>query len=118
MQVRRLLAMVAAIAWIASLCFGGYRYVQFLALPLLVVSFGTISTPLLSWARTHGDFSYGIYLWGFFVQQTLMALFHFTLPELMATSIVVTYGCGALSWHLVEKRALRLKLRLQPSPLG
>ena len=117
-RVRRLLAMVAASAWVASLCFGGYSYVQFLALPVLVISFGTLSTPLLSWARTYGDFSYGIYLWGFFVQQTLMALFHFTLLELMVASIVITYGCGALSWHLVEKQALRLKLRLQPSLLG
>ncbi len=114
-KIRRLLAVVAAGGWVASLYFGGYNGVQFLALPVLVISFGSLSTPLLSWVRTYGDFSYGIYLWGFFVQQMLMALFHLPVLELMGASIIITYGCGALSWHLVEKQALRLKLRLQPS---
>ena len=117
-KTRQLLAAVAAGAWLASICLGGYNYVQFLALPVLIISFGTLNTPLLSWVRLYGDFSYGIYLWGFFVQQVLMHLFRLSLLELMLASIVVTYACGALSWHLIEKQALRLKLRLKPQPLG
>lgn len=115
-RIRRLLALVATVAWVTSLLIGGYSYAQFIILPVLVISFGTLNTPILSWVRNYGDFSYGIYLYGFFVQQTLMALFHLSLLELMTASIVVAYCCGALSWYLIEKQALRFKLRLQPSP--
>jgi peptidoglycan/LPS O-acetylase OafA/YrhL len=69
-----------------------------------------LSNPILSMVKKYGDFSYGIYLWGFLVQQTLMHLLHLNLMSLMLSSIVLTYVCGAISWHLVEKQALRLKL--------
>jgi peptidoglycan/LPS O-acetylase OafA/YrhL len=100
---------------IISLYLGGYVLVQFLALPILVIAFGTLNSPKLSFARKFGDFSYGIYLWGFVVQQTLVHLFHLNQMQLMLTSIPLTYVCGALSWHLIEKHALRLKMR--PLPL-
>ena len=57
------------------------------------------------------DYSYGIYLFGFPVQQTLI---HF-LPGIrnywlfFLMSVVPTVILAALSWHFVEKPALRLK---------
>lgn len=59
-----------------------------------------------------GDYSYGLYLYGMPVQQTLMALFgpmplwvHFPL------SVVATGACAAVSWHWIERPALALKSR-------
>ena len=58
-----------------------------------------------------GDWSYGLYLYAFPVQQTLA---HFRLHEysfvlyVLCTS-VLTFGLAALSWHGVEKHALRWK---------
>lgn len=69
------------------------------------------------------DYSYGIFLYGFVLQQVLMSLLPWArvwwinLPlSIMAGTIV-----AAVSWHFVEKPALRLKrfipekLRIRPS---
>jgi peptidoglycan/LPS O-acetylase OafA/YrhL len=117
-STRQRLAILSALLLVASFYFGGYQYLQFLLLPVVVIAFGMLNTSFLGWARKFGDFSYGIYLWGFLVQQSLMHLFHLSLLQLMAISIPVTYLCGALSWHLIEKRALRFKKRRQPESVS
>lgn len=58
-----------------------------------------------------GDWSYGAYLYGFPVQQVLA---HFKLHETsfvgyVLASTVITFALAGLSWHLVEKQALRWK---------
>ncbi|MES2951159.1 MAG: acyltransferase [Pseudomonadota bacterium] len=58
-----------------------------------------------------GDWSYGAYLYGFPVQQVLA---HFKLHEVsfvayVLASTVVTFALAGLSWHVVEKQALRWK---------
>lgn len=58
-----------------------------------------------------GDWSYGAYLYGFPVQQVLA---HYRLHEAsfagyVLASTVITFALAGLSWHLVEKQALRWK---------
>jgi peptidoglycan/LPS O-acetylase OafA/YrhL len=78
---------------------------------------------LVAGGRTYGpftrltgktDLSYGIYIYGWPVQQTLVTLF----PEmggagLIALSFVIVPLFAFASWHLVEWPALRLK-RIDP----
>lgn len=62
------------------------------------------------------DYSYGIFLYGFPVQQTLAHLMRGTdsfLPY-FGLSVVLTLILAALSWHFVEKPALALRKRLRP----
>ena len=62
----------------------------------------------VTWLHRH-DYSYGVYLYGFPVQQSLIA---FGIDEpllLFATCVPVTVGLAALSWHLVERPALNQK---------
>lgn len=68
---------------------------------------------LLSLTR-HGDYSYGIYLYAFPVQQCIMLLFGTSISwwEFLLYSAVLTLLLGILSWHLVEKRALGMKPKL------
>jgi peptidoglycan/LPS O-acetylase OafA/YrhL len=56
----------------------------------------------------YGDFSYGIYLYAFPIQQILVALFpgRFTPWTLFAAAATLSVIAGAMSWHLVEKRFL------------
>ena len=62
---------------------------------------------------SRGDFSYGMYIYAFPVQQSVTALFGGTMPPLLNIFIAfpVTFALAFLSWHLVEKRALRLKAK-------
>jgi peptidoglycan/LPS O-acetylase OafA/YrhL len=58
------------------------------------------------------DLSYGIYLYGWPVQQTVQAVYPMQWLAMLAPVFVVTVILALLSWHLVEKPALRLKGRL------
>jgi len=99
----------AALAWL------GYGYAAFyVVLPLLVIWFGTASTPVVRRFGRFGDFSYGIYIYAFMTQQLLLSItgtHHPFWPGLLA-SAVGALVFAILSWHLVERPALSLKRRL------
>jgi peptidoglycan/LPS O-acetylase OafA/YrhL len=74
----------------------------------LVVALGSRPSRVAEFVRRGGDPSYGMYLWGFPIQQSVIAVFG-TLPILSSIGIVLplTVAFGYLSWHLIEKRAIR-----------
>ncbi|POX45314.1 acyltransferase [Streptomyces sp. Ru71] len=57
------------------------------------------------------DYSYGIYIYGFPVQQTLALLgcTRWGLAAYLALTLALTLLLAVASWHLVERPALRLK---------
>lgn len=65
---------------------------------------------LENWAR-YGDFSYGIYVFAFPIQQLILMKFGPKMSPLilfaLATPLVVI--AGAISWHLIERRFLKMK---------
>jgi peptidoglycan/LPS O-acetylase OafA/YrhL len=63
-----------------------------------------------TWLHRH-DYSYGTYLYGFPVQQSLIALGASDPWLLFGSAAIVTLGCAALSWHLIERPCLDLKPR-------
>lgn len=62
-----------------------------------------------SWAG--GDYSYGLYLYGYPVQQMLaeFQVHHLGFAPYLAASISISFLLAVASWHLCEKRALALK---------
>ncbi|MGY4625736.1 acyltransferase family protein [Bradyrhizobium sp. USDA 4486] len=71
--------------------------------------------PRRSWIVSSGDYSYGMYLYGFVIQQCVAAfdpsVQHWHLNVLI--SLPIAFGVAIASWHLVEKHALRLRDRLE-----
>ena len=88
-----------------------------LVVPYALVALGTRSTPVLRRFGRFGDVSYGTYLWGFVVQQTVNVVCGI-LPLWLDLLVVVplTLGIAWISWHVVEKRALALKPGAKSSP--
>jgi len=71
---------------------------------------------MLKFPRTRliesGDYSYGIYLYGFPIQQTLVHLFPIFRewwPLLFLVGAPLTFAFAAVSWHFIEKPTLSLK---------
>ncbi|KXX70416.1 acyltransferase family protein [Flammeovirga sp. SJP92] len=57
-----------------------------------------------------GDYSYGIFLYGFFVLQMLVAIFpSITVFNLALLSIALSFVFVYFSWHIFEEKALGLK---------
>lgn len=82
-----------------------------LALPTVAVFVGTRAWPVLRRAGRFGDLSYGLYLWAWPVQQVVASQLGAAAGywRLLFTSLLIVTPMAALSWHLVEKRALRAK---------
>jgi len=82
-----------------------------LLVPTLAVVVGTRAWPVLSRAGRFGDFSYGIYLWGWPIQQVVASTLgpQAGVWRLAAVSFPLVGLFAVLCWHLIEKWALRLK---------
>jgi len=80
-----------------------------------VVVFGTASYPGIRRAARFGDFSYGLYLYAFPIQQIIGQISAGRLsPEAMLIiTLPVTLLLAVISWHFVEQPALRIKHVIQ-----
>lgn len=92
----------------------GYMHILIWAgsLPIAVLILGLATTTriTLGSAAKFGDFSYGTYLYGWPIEQVIRATFGTISPWLLtAIAVPLAIAAGALSWHLVEKHALRVK---------
>ncbi|MBZ9794740.1 hypothetical protein LB556_03560 [Mesorhizobium sp. ES1-4] len=87
--------------------------VKLLLIP--VVAYATVYIGLSPIPRIpiydRGDYSYGIYLYGYPFQQALVSLFpRLTSPWLhFGISLVLVTGVAMLSWHFIEKPTLGLR---------
>ncbi|WP_240975758.1 acyltransferase family protein [Paraburkholderia aromaticivorans] len=94
-----------------------YEIGLYLVLPYAILSASLCKPALLRSAGRFGDFSYGVYIYGFPIQQTVSFYFHTQGQPFLnfGLSVVPTLALAALSWHFVEKPFLTLKPRRQPS---
>jgi peptidoglycan/LPS O-acetylase OafA/YrhL len=85
--------------------------IAFLALPYLVISFAHLKSGISDRITRIGDFSYGIYLYAFPVQQTTIMLFEGQISPMhvFLISFPITVFLAFVSWHFIEKPALKLK---------
>jgi peptidoglycan/LPS O-acetylase OafA/YrhL len=102
---------VLYVAW----SFRGSMALGLLPLIYCTVYLGMRSLPRLKWLP-EGDYSYGIYLYGFPIQQALVEIFP-TLKAwwlLFPTAALVVTALAITSWHLVERPALSLRRIVKP----
>ena len=101
---------------------GAFDVVKYFTLPPIIVWIGLgANRYLVSFIDKVGDASYGIYIYSFPVQQTLMHYFDLGTAELILSSVIISCIAGYLSWHWVEKRFLRYKeflTRLEKKPVS
>ena len=78
---------------------------------VIAILVGTGAWPVLRRAGRFGDFSYGLYLWAWPVQQVVATSFGGQVGywRLLSVSLAGAMVLAVLSWHLVEKWALAAK---------
>lgn len=83
-------------------------------LPMLVIGLALRTVRGLSGPMPFGDLSYGIYIYAFPVQQTLMHAFGpgIGVGAFLAATLLAVLPLAAASWWLVERPALALKRRV------
>lgn len=85
-------------------------------IPYSVVAVGSRTSRLATVVRRLGDPSYGIYLWGFPIQQAIISAgWHLPLAGNIAVVLLLSATAGYASWHLLEKHAISIGARLSRS---
>lgn len=86
------------------------RYALFGAVTYLTLTIAYNPRLLVGWFLKLGDYSYGIYVFAFPVQQFLVWRFGITDPlTLLELAFPLTLALAIISWHIVERPALALK---------
>ncbi len=111
---------------VAGLCFACFLFRHtphhgyLLGLTVAYATLWLAYVPRMPLAGIRGDYSYGLYLWGYPCQQVVVAVLGDPMPlEIFFLSLLPALALAMLSWHLVEKPALRLKnwrWRARPAP--
>ncbi len=106
------IVLLAILGLVAATRFRLLSYALLFLLPYLMLAFCL----RVRWPKfaKYGDFSYGIYIYAFPVQQTLVYALggRSSLWTFVAASFTVTLLVAVLSWHFVEKPMLDLKAKL------
>lgn len=106
----RLFAVLLATVLLSSINMELFFVAYYLCVAYIVLWLAYIPDGSIRSFNNLGDYSYGIYIYAYVVQQSILALApEISLFEFLLVASVVTFGCAFLSWHLLEKHALKLK---------
>jgi len=87
-------------AWFAVCVAGAY----------LLLAFAFLPVPRIAHVARRGDLSYGAYLYAWPIQASIIYFHPGVSPwTVFASSMVLSFACGWISWHAVERPFLRLK---------
>lgn len=90
--------------------FNVYKEISPILLPIVVILVGISKTKYISTLSFKiGDLSYGVYIYGFLIQQVLLNYFQLSALELIIPSLLITYVFAYFSWHFIEKKMLKFK---------
>ncbi len=105
------LALVALIIFVLSPLSPGQFYLRLLTLPYLVIYLACIKTKHMYKFAKYGDLSYGMYIYAWPVQQSIFALQGTNMNPIKMTILAfpIIILLSYLSWHLIEKRFIKLK---------
>ena len=105
------LGVLSGLVMLLTLRYGGFTVVGLAAGAYFIMYLGARLGGPLRKVGAKNDYSYGVYVYGFLVQQTLAYFGVYRLGYVPFTliALVISLGFAWLSWHGIEKRAMALK---------
>ena len=90
---------------------GGWSLIGYVAFAYFVLWLGAALPKTLHWIGSKNDYSYGVYIYGFLVQQftAYLGWYKWGIVPWTITSSLIAFGMAWISWHVVEKQAMKLK---------
>ncbi|WP_067047330.1 acyltransferase family protein [Methanofollis ethanolicus] len=104
-------AAVLAVVLVAASQTPYVLFLAFVAVPYIVLAVAHLGVPAMNRFGNRGDFSYGIYIYAYPIQQMIVLYLGTSMPLWLFSglSVLLTFPLAYASWHLVEKKALALK---------
>lgn len=105
------LAFLFFLLWVFSFNTSMGLFVNFFSLSYLIIYVAFIRIPLINNFSKYGDFSYGMYIYAFPIQQSILHFYsnNITLWSFSFYTILITFLVAFLSWKYIEKPSLKLK---------
>ena len=104
LRLHWLLILWAGLPWLQSTPLFSLYFACCMVYLVLWVAYLPVGAALLY--NRVGDYSYGLYIYGFLVQQsTLRIQPDLSYPMFLGLSTLATFVCAIVSWHLIEKPA-------------
>ena len=105
------LGIISVAVVIATLAFGGWNIIGTAAFAYTLIWLAGRLPRSFQWIGAKNDYSYGMYAYGFLVQQITASFGWYRLGYLpwVLIALCLTACCAWLSWHAIEKHALALK---------
>jgi len=89
--------------------FFGLEFLKVITIPVFIIAVSQIKS-ITNRVGKYGDFTYGIYIFSFPTQQILIANKCVSNPfVLFFSTLLIVLPLAIISWHLLEKRMMRLK---------
>jgi peptidoglycan/LPS O-acetylase OafA/YrhL len=103
--------LILILIWTASFQSIYLMTISFFCLPYFIMYFAFFNNKILNSFGKYGDFSYGIYIIAFPIQQTIIYIFNNDIHPitLFVLALSVTLPLSVLSWYNIERPALNLK---------
>ncbi len=105
------LGVISGLGSLALLRLGGFDEVGYVLFAYFVLYLAAALPRQVQWIGQKNDYSYGVYLYGWISQQVLayLGVYRWGYVPFVLLSLMMAGGCAWLSWHLIEKQALKLK---------
>jgi peptidoglycan/LPS O-acetylase OafA/YrhL len=107
----KIVALLAFVVTLIALQSGAFYHITWLTIPIVVLYLGSVEWGKLNFIKINNDYSYGIYLSSFVIQQ-LLVKFNIGTKNVVLfflISTVLSFGTAYISWNLIEKNTLKYK---------